>query len=321
MTATTAATLFALKRVPAKVDTMSPVYNTESAAGPPAGLAFKAYEIEEIVDIYFFRRAGLVVARAARAVHMTPNQVTVAAGVIGAAGGALLYDPAYAFTGFLGLVAYGIFDSADGQLARLTGRTSELGRVLDGVAGYATHIAIYVAIVAGVLHRGGGRGILVLGIAAALCTIAQAQMYDYHRTLYARVVVNGKRPQEVDPVRIGGALGRLWSVYLAMQRALVGPHVDVERVLVARSVNGAVLERDRASYRSTFYSIVRGWNLLGDNGRRFAIGVLALIGRTEWFCLVVLVPFNLVLLVQAIRTRAADGQFLAELGSASARAS
>jgi phosphatidylglycerophosphate synthase len=300
---------------------MSPVYNTESAREAPAGLAFKAYEIEEIVDISFFRRLGLLVAHAARAAKLSPNQVTVAAGVIGAAGGALLYDPAYAFTGFLGLVAYGIVDSADGQLARLTGRTSELGRVLDGVAGYATHIAIFIAIVAGALHRGGSGWTLVLAVPAAICTVAQAQMYDYHRMLYARVVVQGKRPQEVDPVSIGGALGRLWAVYLAMQRALVGLHMDVERVLAARSVNGAVLERDRATYRSTFYWIVRGWNLLGDNGRRFAIGVLALMGRTEWFFLVVLVPFNIVLLVQAVRTRAADDRFLLELGSATARAS
>jgi hypothetical protein len=51
--------------------------------------------------------------------------------------------------------------------------------------------------------------------------------------------------------------------------------------------------------------IVRGWNLLGDNGRRLAIGILALMGRTEWFCVAVLVPFN-VLLALAFPERGAD---------------
>jgi len=306
---TAAATRFAL---PGAVDTMSPVYNTEIVANAPSGLACKAYEIEEIVDIYFFRRVGLVVAHGARLLRMTPNLVSVAAAAIGIAGGALLYDPQYAWLGFLGLVAYGVFDSADGQLARLTGQVSDLGRVLDGVAGYVTHIAIYVAIVAGVLHRGGSASIVWVAVAAGLCTIAQAQMYDYHRTLYARVVVQGRPPKDVDPVALGGILGALAGVYLAVQRALVGRHADVERAIRNRSSSGRVTDGDRQSYRREFYSLVRGWNVLGDNGRRFAIGILVLVHHVEWFCLVVLIPCNIMLAVLSLRTRQADDRFLAQ---------
>jgi hypothetical protein len=290
---------------------MSPVYNTEFAANAPSGLAFKAYEIEEIVDIYFFRRLGLIVAHGARLLRMTPNLVSIAAAAIGVAGGALLFDPRYAWLGFLGLVGYGVLDSADGQLARLTGRVSDLGRVLDGVAGYVTHIAIYVAIVAGVLQRGGSISMVWLGALAGLCTIAQAQMYDYHRTLYARVVVQGRPPKDVDPVVIGGVLGSLATTYLAVQRALVGRHVVVEREIRARSRDGRVPDADRRRYRHEFYRLVRGWNLLGDNGRRFAIGILALLHHVEWFCLVVLIPGNIVLAVLSRRTRQADDRFLA----------
>ena len=46
------------------------------------------------------------------------------------------------------LILHGIIDSADGQLARMTGQVTELGRVLDGVGGYVTHVAIYLAIAA-----------------------------------------------------------------------------------------------------------------------------------------------------------------------------
>ena len=306
---TAAATRFALPRA---VDTMSSVYNTEFAANAPPDLSFKAYEIEETVDIYFFRRLGLVVAHGARLLGMTPNLVSILAAAIGVLGGALLYDPVYAFVGFLGLVAYGVFDSADGQLARLTGQVSELGRVLDGVAGYATHMAIYVAIIAGVMHRGGNSSIVLWAVAAGICTAAQSQMYDYHRTLYARVVVQGRQPQEVDPIAIGGVLGVLVSGYLAMQRALVGRHLDVERAIRVRAVNGQVSDADRQAYRREFYRLVRGWNVLGDNGRRFIIGILVLMHHVEWFCLVILIPFNVVLAVLSLRTRQADDRFLAE---------
>jgi len=36
------------------------------ATMPPGGLAFKAREIEEVVDVYFFRRVGIVFARIAQ---------------------------------------------------------------------------------------------------------------------------------------------------------------------------------------------------------------------------------------------------------------
>ena len=40
-----------------------------------------------------------------------------------------------------------IFDCTDGQLARLSGKKSRLGRILDGVAGFAWFIPIYHALV------------------------------------------------------------------------------------------------------------------------------------------------------------------------------
>ena len=40
-----------------------------------------------------------------------------------------------------------IFDCTDGQLARMTGKKSRMGRILDGVAGFAWFIPIYHALV------------------------------------------------------------------------------------------------------------------------------------------------------------------------------
>jgi phosphatidylglycerophosphate synthase len=152
------------------------------AAPEPAGLAFKAYEIEELVDVYFFRRAGILVARAARTLSLSPNAVSVIAALVGVAGGAMLASERLATIGFGLLIVHGVIDSADGQLARMTGRTSEFGRVLDGISGYVTHIAAYLAVVIGVISRGGSPWIVVLAVIAGVCTAMQAQMYDYHRT-------------------------------------------------------------------------------------------------------------------------------------------
>ena len=49
--------------------------------------------------------------------------------LVGITGGALLYGERLGLLGFALLIIYSIFDSADGQLARLTARVTELGRV------------------------------------------------------------------------------------------------------------------------------------------------------------------------------------------------
>ena len=279
-----------------------------------AALAYKAYEIEELVDIYFFRRLGYVVAHAARVVRLSPNQVSMLAALAGMAGGALLYAPPLAFAGFALLVLHGVIDSADGQLARMTNQTSEIGRVLDGVSGYLTHVAIFVAIAAGEMSRGAGWGTFGLAAAAGFFTAIQAQMYDYHRTTYAAIAV---KALVAAPVRTGRAsrtrsgLYRVLAAYEALQQRIAGLHPQVERVVAVRADDGRVRQEDRQRYRALFYRPVRGWNLLGDNVRRYAIGVLALLQQLDWFFGFILVPMNAVLVGMWLWQRRADRRFLA----------
>ncbi|MGE3179968.1 MAG: CDP-alcohol phosphatidyltransferase family protein [Vicinamibacterales bacterium] len=274
-------------------------------------LAYKAYEIEELVDIYFYRRAGYVVAVAARAVGLSPNAVSVLAGVVGAIGGALVAWPRLAWLGVLGLVLHGIIDSADGQLARMTGRTSELGRILDGVAGYVTHVALYLALVAVVLQRGGSQWVWAVAILSGACTAIHAQLYDYHRTAYAAYAIKGRLPTELRPSASSGVFQRLAAWYAASQRALLGRHRSVEEAIAARASGVAVAPDDRDRYRTCFYRPVLGWNALGDNVRRYTIAACVLLGRPEWFMAVTLGPLNLWLAVMWLVQQGADRRFLA----------
>jgi len=276
-------------------------------------LAFKAFEIEEPADIYFFRPLGFIVARSAAVLGVTPIQLTIFSVLIGITGGALLYDERLGLFGFALLIIYSIFDSADGQLARLTARVTELGRVLDGVGGYVTHAAIYISISAGLLQRGESGAIIILAAMAAIANSVQAQMYDYHRHHYAMIVVMRFVPRD-DPAKIALPWMRwLYGHYLALQQMFNHLHVEVETVIAARSTAGAVREDDRARYRDCFRSPVRGWNLLGDNMRFCAIGFLACLHRTDLFFAFILVPMNLALITLWFWQRSADHKFLARL--------
>jgi hypothetical protein len=276
------------------------------------GLAFKAYEIEELADVYFFRPLGVIIARGGRALRMTPTQLTIVGTLIGIAGGILLYDERHGLLAFTLLILYGIIDSADGQLARMTGRVTELGRVLDGAGGYITHGAIYFAIAASFIERGGTRSILVWMSLAGIANALQAQMYDYHRTAYITVVAEGHAPGN-DPAKVPSWVRWLFRGYLMTQRWLIGLHAQVEAALAARSIAGRVPEQDRARYRKYFYAPVRGWNLLGDNTRFYAIGVLLWLDRVDLFFAFVLLPMNLALIALWLWQRSADRRFLASL--------
>ena len=180
----------------------------------PQSLAFQTSEIAELADVYFFHPLGSVIARLAKFLGLTPTQVTVISALVGVAGGALLYDKNLGLVAFAILILHGIIDAADGQLARLTGQVTELGKVLDGGAGYVTHAAIYLAIATGEFHRSGGSLIFLWMILAGISTALHAQMYDYHRTQYSSIVSKGVLSRQ-DPARVGSraspALSRIFG--------------------------------------------------------------------------------------------------------------
>lgn len=277
-------------------------------------LAFKSVEIEELTDVYFFRPTGLLIARAGQALGLTPIGLTLVGTIIGIAGGASLYDERLGLWAFSLIILHSIVDSADGQLARLTGKVTELGRALDGLSGYATHTAIYFAIGFGLVHRGADRSTLIWMLVAGIFTAIHAGLYDYHRHVYIAVVAEGRVP---DPAaqNMRPLIGSLFGFYLTIQRCVIGKHADVEAALVSRSVAGRVRDEDRAHYRESFYPLVRGWNFLGDNTRFFAIGVLAFLHRIDLFFPFVLVIMNAALVVLWLWQRSADRRFLASLAS------
>ena len=66
-------------------------------------------------------------------------------------------------------------------------------------------------------------------------------------------------------------------------------------------------------YRDHFYAPARGWNLLGDNIRFYAIGVLAWFHRIDLYFAFVLLAMNLAFVLLWLWQRRTDQRFLAGL--------
>lgn len=147
--------------------------------------SLKHPDVEEPIDLCFYRPLGFRLALVGRRLHWTPNQITVASIFLGIGCGLLCYPQEWWINGIaiLLLILADICDSADGQLARLTHQYSQLGRILDGAAGDVWFITIYFAIFFRLFPEWGWWGLL-LGILAGLSHRQQAALADYYRQIH-----------------------------------------------------------------------------------------------------------------------------------------
>jgi len=204
------------------------------------------------LDRLISRRLSPVVTRLLLPTPVTPNVVTVFGTAVGVAGGLLIGSPGTAgiVAGVLCLLASGVLDCSDGELARLRGESSRLGHVLD-VAG---DTLVAVALLAGIVLRLTASGqfpgwpallALSLGVAGGFTVITVACWEN--RVLDGILGPLTTRDWYVFPVAFALA-GRLaWLV----PAAAAGAHVFwlVALVLLLRVLRAAQLQGSAARVR------------------------------------------------------------------------
>ena len=164
---------------------------------PTLESTLKSLDTEEFIDIHFYRPIGYRWALLFNKMGVSPNAVTIASIVIGVAAGICYYptDLAINILGMLLLVWANSYDSADGQLARMAGKKTPLGRILDGAAGDIWFITIYAAICLRLTPQW-GIWIWVLAAITGFFHSKQAAMADYYRNVHL-LFLKGKSGSEL----------------------------------------------------------------------------------------------------------------------------
>ena len=113
----------------------------------------KSAETEDWLDLHVIRPFCYYLAVFFNKFDIHPNTVTIWSMIVGASSAIFFGCGSLYYSGWWGLsmniiaivllMIADILDCADGQLARLSGKKSRLGRILDGVAGFAWFIPIY----------------------------------------------------------------------------------------------------------------------------------------------------------------------------------
>lgn len=117
----------------------------------------KSSETEDWLDLHVIRPFCYYCAVLFAKFDIHPNTVTIWSMIIGALSAIFFGCSSYYYGGTMGLVyniiaivmlmVADVLDCTDGQLARMTGKKSRIGRILDGIAGFAWFIPIYLALV------------------------------------------------------------------------------------------------------------------------------------------------------------------------------
>jgi hypothetical protein len=142
---------------------------------------YKARDVEETIDIYFYRPIGYVIARGCQALGITPNVVTVVSIFIGMYGGHLLYFRDVG-TNLLGILLWVIADTLD-----------SVDGILDGLGGNLMFVSIYLHLFARMVVTYDGVAwpwFLALTLAGGASHSLQSSLADYYRNAYLKFVVD-----------------------------------------------------------------------------------------------------------------------------------
>lgn len=271
--------------------------------------SLKSIETENVVDRAFYRPIGFRIARMLRGTGITPNMVTVISIFIGAAVGFMFYhdDLVYNICGILLLIFANILDCVDGQLARLTGIKSAIGRILDGFAGDIWFASIYIGFALRLSHDYGTDWFFALAVLSGLSHLVQANITDYYKTLHLYFISKDKGAefQSLEQVvarhkemklGINKAFYFLYRGYTLLQ---VKATPSLQRMLQSlhAKYGDDIPESVRIAFRKQSRQLMRYIDLLTFNGRTIVMFVVVLIGEVWIYFLYEIIVLNIVLLL------------------------
>jgi hypothetical protein len=262
---------------------------------PDMESTLKSLDTEEFIDMHFYRPLGYRWALLFHKAGISPNTVTIISIFIGIAAGVCFYFPDLRVNvvGMLLLVWANMYDSADGQLARMTGQKTPLGRILDGASGDLWFIAIYAALCFRLMPLWNFR-IWALGAVTGYFHSKQAAMADYYRNVHL-LFLKGKpgsewsesaalrenyRHMRWKPYFIPKLLAFSYLQYTAGQEAWA-PNLRRMMSLLREKYQEETPEWFRTAFRQKSLPLMKYTNMLSFNTRVIALFV-ALFINLPW---------------------------------------
>ena len=267
-------------------------------------------EMQDPLNLYLYHPLSWQLARRLAHTPVTPNMVSVAGGLFVVAAGFCYWGVPWPLGAALGMalhMTWHIVDGADGDLARVTGKSSPLGEMVDGICDYTSHIVLYV-LLAFVLTRTMGAGwAWFWTLAAGASHIVQSNHVEVQRRFYQYWMygvpwlhnAKGDQPglfeEKRGPWRI--FLQTIVRLYLRLAAGMSPHALVIDGAVKAAQADPARLAAIRAEVRREQQPLLRVLKLLGPNPRAIVLGLAMFAGSPLYYFLYQTVVLNLLMAV------------------------
>lgn len=270
--------------------------------------SLKSIETENKIDRVFYRPIGFRIARLLTNTGITPNMITVISIFVGGVVGYFFYfdNIIYTIIGICLLVFANILDCVDGQLARMTGIKSAIGRILDGMAGDVWFASIYIGFAYRLSDLYGTSWFFGLAVLSGMSHLLQANITDYYKTLHLFFISKekGSEFQSLKQVKdkhkaMKPGLNKtfyllyIWYTYLQVK---VTPNLQKMLLHLSTKYGDNIPESVRMDFRSKSSDLMPYIDLLTFNGRTIVMFFVVLTGHVWAYFLYEIIVLNIVLI-------------------------
>lgn len=292
--------------------------------------SLKTIEAEEILDLLIFRPLAFLFVKATYRTNLTPNQVSSTAMLVGVTAGILFGFGSHNLIIIGGCLYFlcNMLDCADGQIARLKGNGTYVGRMVDGFIDYVVSSAVFLGIGIGMTKMFNANSlnlwgnslfqinpilyIWILTVLAGLSSAIQAIYFDYYRNkfleyVYGRVesledqikeyTAEKERLQREGRGGIDLFLIRLYLKYTSIQvKAQGAPKVNI-------------IKPDPNEYFKNNKLLLRIWSFIGSTTHITLCIISSFLNNFELFLFLCIVPLNLLFLTLYFVQKRVDASF------------
>jgi len=262
--------------------------------------SLKSYDVEEILDIYYYRPLSFLFVKLIYSTNITPNQISAFSMLFGILTGVFFAfgtPQSFVIAGIC-LMVSNILDCADGQLARLKKNGTGIGRIIDGFIDYVTGFSIFLGIGIGLsVATGDYLYVWLITLAGAVSRIFQNMYFDNYRNVYMLNVYNK-----------GNNLEDEFEEFTRLKRVLVRSKGRiVEKFLVNIylkyiSVQSGAAKDERLNVAPELYKeknmmLLRAWSWIGSTTHLTAAILAAFLNRLDVYLWITFTLGNFMLLI------------------------
>ena len=282
-------------------------------------------ELQDPLNHYLYHPLAWQLARRLAHTPLTPNMVSVFGALMVIAASVAYTSLPYPLSAALGMalhMGWHVVDGADGDLARLTGRSSPIGEMVDGLCDYLSHIVLYLVLgwwlsgTGGTFSGGMAWGLIVFaGVSHAVqANHVEVQRRQYQWWVYGTPWLRHSHGAQ-DSATSRTMFSALVSTYLNVASGMTPHALRVDAAVEAAKGDRARLDAIAAAVRAEAPPLLLLCKILGPNPRAIVLGASMFAGSPVWYMLYQSIVLNALLVVSVLLHNAAARRIAVKIGA------